>query len=59
MKCMISKGLSFKLEVLILLESKMGYLDWRIDGLSGDINKDFKQFNDELLQFVDAIHFQF
>ena len=37
----------------------MGYLDWRIDGLSGNINKDFKQFNDELLQFVDAIHFQF
>ena len=45
-KCLISKGLSFKLEVLILWESKMGYLDWRIGGLLGGVYEEFEQFDD-------------
>ena len=28
----------------------MGYIDWRIGGLSGDTDEDFEQFDDELLQ---------
>ena len=42
------KGLSFKIEVLILWESKMGYLDWRTGGLSGDIDEDFEMMDNEL-----------
>ena len=29
----------------------MGYIDWRIGGLSGDVDKDFEQFDNEFLQF--------
>ena len=41
-KTLLLKGLSFKLQVLILWESKLGYIDWRIGGLSGDVDEDFK-----------------
>ena len=51
-KYIISKLLSFKVDVLILWESKMGYLDWRIGWLSGGIDEDFEQFDDELLRIL-------
>ena len=28
----------------------MGYIDWRIDGLSCDVDEDFEQFDDDFLQ---------
>ena len=28
----------------------MGYLDWRIGGLSGGVDEDFEQFDDDLLK---------
>ena len=30
----------------------MGYLDWRIGWLSGGIDEDFEQFDDELLRIL-------
>ena len=30
----------------------MGFIEWRIDGLSGNIDEDFEQFNDDSLQII-------
>ena len=30
----------------------MGYIDWRIDVLSGDMDEDFEQFDDNFLQIT-------
>ena len=30
----------------------MGYIDWRISGLSCNVDEDFEQFDDELLQIT-------
>ena len=30
----------------------MGYIDWRINGLSCNVDEDFEQFDDELLQIT-------
>ena len=54
MKKITSKCFSFKLEVLLSSESKIGYKDGRIGGLSCDVyvdvDVDFEQFDDKLLQ---------
>ena len=52
------KYFSFKLEVWILSESKMGYVDWRVGGLSSDVDEDFEQFNSDFLQIVGIERFQ-
>ena len=46
-KCLFSK-----LEVLILSESKIGYKDWRIGGLSCDVDEDFEQLDGEFSQMT-------
>ena len=55
-KSLISKGLLSKSEVLILIlilwESKIVYIDWRIGGLSGHVDEDFEQFDDDFLQIT-------
>ena len=32
----------------------MGYIDWRIGGFSCDVDEDFEQFDNELLQIIES-----
>ena len=48
----VTKSRCSKVEVLILCESKIGYLYWRTGGLSGGVDENFEPTADELLRIL-------
>ena len=51
-KNITSKGLSSNLEILILSLFKIGYIDWRIGGLSYDVDVDFEELEGTFLRIT-------